>query len=360
MSIKILTIVGARPQFIKSSAVSSALKNYPEIEEIFLHTGQHFDNNMSDIFFEQLNLPKPDIKLNVNGGSHGEMTGKMLFEIEKAIVFSNPSRVLVYGDTNSTLAGTLAAAKLNIPIAHVEAGLRSFNTKMPEEINRLLVDQMSDILFCPTNNAVQNLIDEGQNKKQKLILNVGDVMLDAIKQFQKYSIKPTKNISNDFILATLHRAENTDNPKKLIEIISALNLIHKEIATVILPLHPRTKKKIADLGLQLLVEQIEPIGYLEMLWFISNSKLVITDSGGLQKEAFFVGKFCITLRDETEWVELVELGANILTGSNKNKIIKATRMNFERSVENKNSIFGEVSASDKIASTIFQEEINAL
>ena len=212
MPYKILTIIGARPQFIKSTTVSLELRKHPEIEEIVIHTGQHFDKNMSNIFFEQLNIPKPNVELNLSGGNHGEMTGRMLIEIEKYILKQKPSRILVYGDTNSTLAGALSAIKLGLPVAHVESGLRSYNRKMPEEINRVITDQISDVLFCPTKNAVHNLINEGFNNQVKTILNVGDVMQDTAKYFSKLAFPPNFKTPTDFILATIHRAENTDNP----------------------------------------------------------------------------------------------------------------------------------------------------
>src|SRR5690554_225878 len=249
---KILTIIGARPQFIKASVVSRAIQQTDGIEEIMLHTGQHFDANMSDIFFNQLNIPRPDIQLDIHGGSHGEMTGRMLAEIEQALLEHKPDRVLVYGDTNSTLAGALAAAKLHIPVAHVEAGLRSFNMQMPEEINRILTDQISDLLFCPTETAVRNLENEGFANKPVKVLQPGDVMQDAALLFAEKAVAPVGDaLPEIFILATLHRAENTDNPERLVNIINALNQIHCEQAPVVLPLHPRTRKLITQQGLAL-------------------------------------------------------------------------------------------------------------
>lgn len=360
MSYKILTIVGARPQFIKSSTVSLELRKHPEIEEIVIHTGQHFDENMSDIFFDQLKIPKPDIEFNLNGGSHGEMTGRMLIEIEKSILKVKPSRVLVYGDTNSTLAGALSAVKLGIPVAHVESGLRSYNMTMPEEINRVITDQISDVLFCPTKNAVHNLTNEGFNNTDKTILNVGDVMQDTAKYFYKLAFPPKFKTPKDFILATIHRAENTDDPNRLLEITSALNFIHKNVHDVIVPLHPRTKKKLQDFGIILSTFISEPVGYLEMLWLLSNCDLVLTDSGGLQKEAYFAGKYCITMRDETEWIELVENGCNSLAGANKNKIIQMTKKYNGKQVLADNQLFGGGLASVKIANTIAKEANNAV
>lgn len=239
---RILTIIGARPQFIKASVVSKAIQQAEGLTEVLVHTGQHFDANMSDIFFSQLGIPHPDYQLDINGGSHGAMTGRMLIEIEKVLLQERPDCVLVYGDTNSTLAGALAAAKLHISVAHIEAGLRSFNMQMPEEINRILTDQVSRILFCPTQAAINNLNNEGFSRKPVMVTNVGDVMQDSALFFAKRAIKPTGvNHDQSFVLATLHRAENTDNPERLASIVTALNQVHSEVAPVLLPLHPRTR-----------------------------------------------------------------------------------------------------------------------
>src|SRR5690554_5722354 len=295
---KILTIIGARPQFIKASVVSRAIQQAEGIEEIILHTGQHFDANMSDVFFNQLGIPKPDVQLDIHGGSHGEMTGRMLVEIERALLEHKPDRVLVYGDTNSTLAGALAAAKLHIPVAHVEAGLRSFNMDMPEEINRILTDQISDMLFCPTTTAVNNLKNEGFGSKPVNVMQVGDVMQDAALLFASKAVAPAGgDLPEKFVLATLHRAENTDNPERLANIVEALNDIHAKQSSVVLPLHPRTRKLIAEQGLSLDVHIIDPVGYFEMVWLLDHCDLVLTDSGGVQKEAFFFGKACVTMRE---------------------------------------------------------------
>ncbi|MFV9997587.1 MAG: non-hydrolyzing UDP-N-acetylglucosamine 2-epimerase [Arsenophonus endosymbiont of Dermacentor nuttalli] len=320
---KFFTIIGARPQFIKANVVSNLLKKNKELIEIIIHTGQHFDANMSNIFFEQLGIPMPNYQLDINGGSHGQMTGRMLAEIEKILLQEKPDYVLVYGDTNSTLAGALAAAKLHIPVVHVEAGLRSFNMQMPEEINRILTDQISTLLFCPSQAAVNNLINEGINNKHSVnIFNVGDVMQDSALYFSQYSSAPNDFILDKyFILATLHRAENTDNPQNLTSIVNALNILHRDVVPVVLPMHPRTRNLINCLNLSLNVHIIEPVGYLQMLWLLNNAKIVLTDSGGVQKEAFFFQKYCITMRNETEWVELVENGFNILVGANLEKII---------------------------------------
>ncbi|AXS82514.1 non-hydrolyzing UDP-N-acetylglucosamine 2-epimerase [Marinobacter sp. Arc7-DN-1] len=338
---KILTIIGARPQFIKASVVSRAIQQTKGIQEIMLHTGQHFDANMSDIFFNQLGIPRPDIQLDIHGGGHGEMTGRMLIEIEQSLLAHKPDRVLVYGDTNSTLAGALAAAKLHIPVAHVEAGLRSFNMQMPEEINRILTDQISELLFCPTKTAVKNLENEGFASKPAKVLQPGDVMQDAALLFAEKAAAPAgSNLPESFVLATLHRAENTDNPERLASIVNALNKIHREQALVVLPLHPRTRKLIAQQGLELNVHLIDPVGYFEMVWLLDHCQLVLTDSGGVQKEAFFFGKACVTMRDQTEWVELVEAGANELVGADGDLIIEAAAQNFGRIVDDASNLYG--------------------
>ncbi|WP_439256811.1 non-hydrolyzing UDP-N-acetylglucosamine 2-epimerase [Lonepinella sp. BR2271] len=317
---KIITVLGARPQFIKAAAFSRELINYPEIEEIIVHTGQHYDQNMSDVFFEEMNIPYPKYKLQTGGKTHGAMTGQQLEQIEKILLDESPDLVLVYGDTNSTLAGALAAVKLHIPIAHVESGLRSFNRKMPEEINRILTDQISDYLFVPSESAKQNLLKEGISEHK--IHVVGDIMYDVSLFYQDKAVKPkwfdSINLDN-FVLCTIHRAENTDNISKLSSILNGLELSKKNI---VLPLHPRTVGKIKQYGLNIPqnIKIVEPVGYLEMVWLEMNSDFIITDSGGVQKEAYFHQKYCITLREETEWVELVELGFNSLVGTNSQKI----------------------------------------
>ncbi|SDO63140.1 UDP-GlcNAc3NAcA epimerase [Halomonas shengliensis] len=346
---RILTIIGARPQFIKASVVSRTIKKTDGIEEIMLHTGQHFDANMSDIFFNQLGIPKPDIQLDIHGGNHGVMTGRMLAEIEQGILEYKPDRVLVYGDTNSTLAGALAAAKLHVPVAHVEAGLRSFNMRMPEEINRILTDQISDMLFCPTDTAVRNLDKEGFASKPVNVLQVGDVMQDAALFFAQRAVAPRDFIVNrNFVLGTLHRAENTDDPERLTAIISALNHVHQSVAPVVLPLHPRTRAAIDKAGLSLEVNVIDPVGYFEMVWLLNHCSLVLTDSGGVQKEAFFFGKACITMRDQTEWVELISAGANHLVGANQEEIIAHSSTHFGRAIEDHQHLYGGGNAAERI------------
>lgn len=349
---KILTIIGARPQFIKAAPISIALRKTKGIEEILLHTGQHFDLNMSENFFKELSIPKPDFMLDINGNSHGVMTGRMLEKIEKILIKTNPDRVLVYGDTNSTLAGALAASKINIPIAHIEAGLRSFNMKMPEEINRVLTDHLSDTLFCPTDAAVKNLNAEGIKSTDVSIIRTGDLMTDSIMFFKDKALKPKKlSVMNNFILCTFHRAENTDDPNRLKKIINALNSLHKDIP-IVLPMHPRTKNVIAKHGFDLYVKILPPVSYFEMLWLLNNCGLVLTDSGGLQKEAYMSGKICLTLRNETEWVELIQSGVNFLTGSDTNKIILLAKTYFGQSVSTPKSFYGNGDAASQIVSTI--------
>jgi len=322
---KIITILGARPQFIKAAAVSRAIAAYnyskqgiqSTINETVVHTGQHFDTNMSDVFFAELGMEKPGYHLDIHGGGHGEMTGRMLIEIEKVLLKENPDAVLVYGDTNSTLAGALAAVKLHIPVAHVEAGLRSFNMAMPEEVNRILTDRISNWLFTPTAAAARHLAREGFASKQ--IIPVGDVMYDvALHHGSKVSaggglLKHLGLSPNGYILATVHRAENTDNPKRLAAIVDAFVAVAKYIP-VVWPIHPRTRSILATEKWQLSPDLmiIDPVGYLDMVQLEKYASLIATDSGGVQKEAFFYKVPCVTLRDETEWVELVDAGWNRL------------------------------------------------
>lgn len=329
--------------------VSKAILETKGLTEVLVHTGQHFDANMSDIFFNQLGIPRPNYQLDIHGGSHGDMTGRMLIEIEKVLLQEKPDRVLVYGDTNSTLAGALAAAKLHIPVAHIEAGLRSFNMQMPEEINRILTDQISDILFCPTATAIKNLAEEGFDKKSVQVLNVGDVMQDSAQFFAQQAAQPQGfTMPEGFILATLHRAENTDNPERLAAIVGALNQVHNTIAPVVMPLHPRTRGVLAKQGLSLDVNIIDPVGYLEMIWLLQRTGLVLTDSGGVQKEAYFFSKPCVTLRDQTEWVELIEVGANELVGADAERIIAAAKKHYGRVIQDDQQLYGGGTASQKI------------
>lgn len=347
---KIITIVGARPQFIKAAPVSKTLRT--EHEEIIIHTGQHYDANMSDIFFNELKIPRPDYNLEIGSGSHGMMTGRMLEKLEEIYLKEKPDFVLVYGDTNSTLAGALAASKLLIPVIHIEAGLRSFNKAMPEEQNRILTDHISDLLLVPTEDAIKNLTNEGIKKG---IHNVGDVMYDAVLMFKEIAksksglLKELDVNSGEYILTTIHRAENTNDINRLRNMIEALNESGEKI---ILPLHPRTKKFIEGYGLNFNenIKVIDPIGYLEMLMLEENSKMIVTDSGGVQKEAYFMGKPCITMRDETEWVETVACGWNIVVGTDKSKILDNIR-NF-KPTRIQQAIFGDGNAAQKILNII--------
>jgi len=348
---KIVTIVGARPQFIKAAVVSRALSKHDNISELIVHTGQHYDTNMSDVFFDEMEIPKPAYTLGVGGSSHGAMTGRQLEKIEEVLLKENPDYVLVYGDTNSTLAGALAAVKLNIPVAHVEAGLRSFNMKMPEEINRILTDQVSNILFCPTNTAISNLIAEGFENKDSVKLNVGDVMYDAAMFYSKKAKKPSDlaelNLPQ-FILTTIHRAENTDSPQRLENIITALNELNEK-TPVLCPIHPRTRKLINKLQLSVKFRLVDPVSYFEMIWLLQNCNLVVTDSGGLQKEAYFFGKSCITMRDQTEWVELIEAGVNTLVGADKDLIVKEALKAIGKAITTVDNLYGDANAGSKIA-----------
>lgn len=352
---KIVTVIGARPQFIKAAVVSRAIAAHKDIKEVIVHTGQHFDANMSDIFFEEMCIPKPDYNLNVNGLGHGAMTGQMLEKIEAVLLQEKPDWVLVYGDTNSTIAGALAAKKLHIKVAHVEAGLRSFNMDMPEEINRILTDRISDILFCPTETAVNNLKKEGYENINCRIIRNGDVMQDAALFYAGRAVRPKADIPEDFVLCTVHRAENTDDPERLRNIFSALEEISKT-CRVVLPLHPRTKGKLSATGYDTNNSHIlfiEPVGYLEMVWMLKHCRLVMTDSGGLQKEAYFFDKYCITLRDETEWVELVKYGYNFLAGDDKGKIISLyNHISDKNNIEQKTPLYGNGNAGDLIVETL--------
>lgn len=320
---RIVTIIGARPQFIKAAVVSRVIAKHDDIQEVIIHTGQHFDENMSNIFFEEMSIPKPNYNLNINSLGHGAMTGQMLEKIEEILIKETPDWVLIYGDTNSTIAGALAARKLQIKVAHVEAGLRSFNMKMPEEINRILTDRISDILFCPTDTAINNLKNEGYDNIHCIIEKNGDVMQDAAIFYADKAVKPDFYLPNQFVLCTIHRAENTDDSNHLKSIFAALEEISKE-CRVVLPLNPRTKAKLSGLNYNMEDSNIlfiPPVGYLEMIYLLENCRLVMTDSGGLQKEAYFFDKYCVTIREETEWVELVNNGYNLLAGSNYQIII---------------------------------------
>lgn len=342
---KIVSIVGARPQFIKCGPVSRAIRQVHK--EVLIHTGQHYDYQMSDIFFNELEIPKPDYNLGIGSGDHGYQTGKMIIEIEKILLNEKPDCVIVYGDTNSTLAGALAASKMNIKIAHVEAGLRSFDKSMPEEINRKLTDNVSDILFCPTKTAVENLEHEGIVKGVYLI---GDVMLDAlnfnkeIAQKRSQVLKRLELEEDNYLVITVHRPCNTENEKNMINIIDALRELDIKI---IFPVHPRTKKSLNRYGLLDIMPEnvkiIPPLGYLDMLNLLESSKKILTDSGGVQKEAYMLGVQCITLRDNTEWIETLNDKWNLLVGASKEKILQA--VNEPKPQRNTSRVFGNGNSS---------------
>lgn len=348
---RVFTVVGARPQFIKAGPVSRALEARG-IQEKLVHTGQHYDLNMSDIFFEALGLKKPDFHLGIGSGTHGKQTGAMLEAIERILFDETPDALLVYGDTNSTLAGALAAAKLHIPVVHVEAGLRSFNRKMPEETNRVLTDHISTLLFCPTEVAVRHLSNEGITSGVHM---VGDVMKDALDYWKARGaqggeiLEELNTVPEAYYLATVHRAENVDSPERLSAILEAFSQLDRP---VILPIHPRTRHTLEtrDQSLPRNVKAIDPVGYLEMLELESNARALLTDSGGVQKEAYMLGVPCITLRDETEWVETVDAGWNTLVGASKSAILKATQR--IHSSKERPDLYGDGHASDRIADVI--------
>lgn len=325
---KIVTILGARPQFVKAAVLSRVIQKHQGIEEVIVHTGQHFDANMSDVFFSEMMIPKPKYNLDINSMTHGAMTGKMLADIEDVLEKEQPEAVVIYGDTNSTIAGALAAKKMHIKVIHVEAGLRSFNMKMPEEVNRILTDRISDLLSCPTQTAIDNLQNEGYGNLPIQIEKHGDIMKDAVEYYSQFSAEKSQiikehNLSqNQFVLATIHRQENTDDLQKLKSIFGALDRIHEE-CEVILPLHPRTKNILEKHQISTKITLVDPVGYYSMLELLKNCLMVVTDSGGLQKEAFFNHKHCVIAREETEWVELVERGFAKIVGSDINAIISA-------------------------------------
>lgn len=357
--LKIVTVIGARPQFVKAAAVSREIAKHADIREVIVHTGQHFDANMSDIFFKEMQIPRPDYHLEINSVGHGAMTGRMLEKIEEVLLQEKPDFVMVYGDTNSTLAGALAAKKLHVRVVHVEAGLRSFNMSMPEEVNRILTDRISDILCCPTENAVANLKAEGYDRFPCTVVNTGDVMQDAALFYSRMSSERSDIIAasglsgRDYVLCTVHRAENTDDESRLRAIFEALLEIAVELP-VVLPLHPRTGKIIRqalpdleqEIGRKLSI--LPPVGYFDMIELIRHSRVVMTDSGGLQKEAYFFRKPCITLRDETEWVELVDQGCNRLVGASRAAILQEFSETKGRISEFAAAIYGEGNASARI------------
>lgn len=357
---KVLTVVGARPQFIKAATVSRVIRDAvgADVSEIIVHTGQHYDEKMSKVFFEELDIPPPDYNLGISDLSHGAMTGRMLEAIETVILREMPDWVLVYGDTNSTLAGALAAAKLHVPLAHVEAGLRSFNMRMPEEINRIVADRVSRLLFCPTDVAVQNLAREGITVG---VHNVGDVMYDAVLHYGAKA-KHGSRILHDlelaergFVLATCHRQENTDDPVRIAGIVTGLARISGDLP-VVFPMHPRTRKRLSDLGLDALLNclrVIAPVSYLDMIALEQGATVIVTDSGGVQKEAYFFGAPCITMRDETEWVETVACGWNCLAGADPERIVAAyeAQTGFDTDAD-RPAFYGDGCAAKKILAAL--------
>ena len=379
---KIVTIVGARPQFIKAAAVSRAIREHngstsdgrSRITEVLVHTGQHYDQNMSDVFFKQLEIPEPKVNLGVGSGPHGRQTAEMLTRIEQVLETEAPDWVLVYGDTNSTLAGALAAVKMHIPVAHVEAGLRSFNRRMPEEINRLLTDHVSSLLFCPSQKAVSNLHEEGIGDKGEMderlscnskapteypqgphkILLVGDVMFDSVLFYSKLAEKKSGIFEmldlkpKHYALATVHRAENTDDPENLKSIFTAFQKLVQNGLKIVVPIHPRTRKKLDHLGMALEdVQSIAPVSYLDMLLLEKHAKIILTDSGGIQKEAFWFKVPCVTLRHETEWVETVSAGYNVLTGPECSRIMQAAE-GVRNILPTPEPFYGDGTAANKI------------
>jgi UDP-N-acetylglucosamine 2-epimerase len=383
---KVLSIVGARPQFIKAAVVSKQVRA-GGFEELLLHTGQHYDFNMSEVFFRELGLPEPSYYLGIGSGSHGEQTAKMLAAIEDVLLKEDPDAVIVYGDTNTTLAGALAPVKLHIPVAHVEAGLRSHNRDMPEEINRIVADHCSTVLFCPTRTAVRNLEKEGFtnvlgegelaslhgesefDRAVPLVVNVGDVMLDVAGQakhlldaeprrregiLDRFGLKP-----REYVLATIHRAANTDDPVRLRGILEAMRRIGGSMLRVVFPVHPRTRKAIERFDLLRLVDGdavvlSDPVSYMEMILLESDARLLLTDSGGVQKEAYFFGVPCVVARDETEWTELVEIGWNRLAGADTEAIVGATRaiLDEDFTAKSREDFYGDGNAAARIAATL--------
>lgn len=353
----LVTVVGARPQFVKAAAVSREIARRPEIREIIVHTGQHYDDNMSDVFFREMEIPQPKYNLNVNALGHGAMTGRMLEGLEEILLKERPELVMVYGDTNTTLAGALAAKKIHLKVVHVEAGLRSHNLAMPEEINRILTDRISDILCCPTSKALENLAQEGFSRFPCRIVKTGDVMQDAARYYAGKAARTSDVMTRldldgrAFALCTLHRAENTDDPDRLASIVAALNEISGTME-VVAPLHPRTAKAVETRRLAVSFTRIPPVGYFDMIVLLSNARIVLTDSGGVQKEAFFFGKPCVTMRDQTEWTELVDGGFNRLAGAHRREIVR----NFSEMLREKHDfsvdLYGGGGAAGRIVDAI--------
>lgn len=391
---KIADIVGARPQFIKAAPILRAIKDFNQqnpnqvIEEILIHTGQHYDYEMSQVFFEELGLKSPDYNLEVGSGTHGFQTGEMLKRIEGVLLKEKPDMVVVYGDTNSTLAGALAAVKIHIPVAHVEAGLRSFNREMPEEHNRVLTDHCSDLLFCPTTAAVKNLKREGfvnilndgkllatdphrlseaetllKDRSKTIVINTGDVMYDAVLLYLELAEIKSKILEihdlsmRGYALCTIHRAENTNEAERMAKIFQGLEELASSGLPVVLPLHPRTKKALAIAGIEVRnVKLTNPVSYIDMLMLEKNARVILTDSGGVQKEAFFMGVPCVTLRDETEWVETVEAGRNVVAGCDPELIVRSAMGEYEGRNEEE-MLYGDGAASERIIKVICARQV---
>jgi len=376
--LKLVTIVGARPQFIKAAAISRVIreKGAGTVKEILVHTGQHYDDNMSKVFFEQMEIPLPGYNLEVGSGNHGKQTGLMIMKLEEVLLKEEPDMVLIYGDTNSTLAGAIAASKLQIPVSHVEAGLRSFNKNMPEEINRILADHVSTLLFTPTKTAYDNLVREGFNPEPDTpfsasnpkIIPCGDVMYDNALYYGKVAeshhgvFNQLKVDRDNYVLCTVHREQNTDNADRLNSILSCLNRVSKEKnVDIVMPLHPRTQKMMHYLPDKKIVDEIrdndriilsDPLPYLEMLLLEKNSQLIMTDSGGVQKEAYFFRRPCIVLRQESEWKELLEIGTAILADTDQERIIAAYDQLTEKNLPDFPPIFGDGKASEQVVRSI--------
>lgn len=345
---KIITIIGARPQFIKISCLSR-LFSINKIDEVIVHTGQHYNQNMSDIFFNELDLPKPKYNLDINNLSHGAMTGRMIEKIEEVLLKEKPNVVIVLGDTNSTLAGSLASVKLHIPICHIESGMRSYNMNMPEEINRILTDHVSTFLFCSSEKSKENLYKEGINKN---VFEVGDIMYDSFLHFKKME-KREVDIKNPFCLLTIHREENTNNFDKLLDLFKCLEDIGKEFKYLFMfPVHPRTNLFLKNNNFDFLrfkqIKFLQPLSYLNMLYLQSNSRIILTDSGGIQKEAYWSHVPCITLRDETEWEELIDIGVNKITSLDCDKVYNSFKFFLNNKIDFKENLYGTGESSSKI------------
>ena len=355
---KIITVLGARPQFIKAAVLSRLIRSRGDFSEVIVHTGQHYDDNMSEIFFRELEIPDPTYNLEVNGKAHGAMTGQMMEKLEPVLREEEPDLVVVYGDTNSTLAGALVARKMNIPVAHIEAGLRSYNMRMPEEVNRILTDRISDLLFCPTEQAMRNLEKEGFGGFDLKMILTGDIMKDSVSFFKKRLGEDAEGLKRlgleegSFVLATIHRQENTESEEQLRSIFNGLESISADMK-VVLPLHPRTRAAMNEFKIQSSVKCIEPVGYGDMQQLLHQCVMVVTDSGGLQKEAYFHGKPSLVVREETEWLELVEAGLARLVGSDPEKMkasfdaLRTQELDFSRDLYGKEPgtrIYDEIAA----------------